>query len=167
MAASKMRAYWLVGVPLLGVVAGMFVRVDKHQSTLYNVTVYDHCKVDSTQNEVQVRVGDRVAWPSATALPYSANFSSDHTPFHTLDYSGTPIPAVGPAPIKVTGDANCHAPKSTLDKNCYFEYQIFEDGLTACNDPGVRVVPPQLMPVWQWLWFQLESLSKSFRGSHT
>jgi hypothetical protein len=164
MAGSNTRIYWFVGVPLLAILASLFIPVNK-PSTPYQIRVYIHCHVDSTQEEVQVHIGDTVAWPSATTFNYSANFSADHTPFHVGDYTGAPVPTVGSAPAKVTGDKDCHAPKSPVDAKCYFDYSVYVDGTNKCNDPGIRVVPSNQITLLELFLVKFKALLASLFGS--
>jgi hypothetical protein len=111
-----------------------------------------------------------VAWVSATSLPYSANFSADHTPFHTGGPSGPPVPVVPSVPRTgsgqlVTGDASCNNPTSAVDAKCYFDYSVYVDGTNKCNDPGIRVVPSNQITLLELFLVKFKALLASLFGS--
>src|SRR5277367_2969263 len=137
--------------------------------TVCTVEMNPVCSVPQPDPDtVCVAINSHLIWTrdKTTGTNYSVHFAG-RTPFHDGSLSGAPIPSVnGQVATRVTSDDQCRAPSSSADSACYFSYDLYKNGLygsndaTPCADPGVRVVPPTLVPFWVWIEQQLANSGK-------
>ncbi len=150
MRAFRICVYCLLLFPLLGA-HSCTVDQRKGLSIKYCDTSAYTCTVQidpgnpsciaTAQNPQDVPLGYKLIWasPTPTTPPhvYSANFWSSKVPFPPN--SSSPVTTVNAGVgVTVTGDSECNSSTTT---GCYFPYLILKDGIKACSDPGVHVVP--------------------------
>jgi hypothetical protein len=130
MRASRI-CYWIVSVPLLGILGCSNSSYTKKgpEGETPTVTI-TNC--NANPDTVLVHRGRDLTWNIADGQSYSIRFTG-HTPF-----SSSTIPP-GQSQ-KATGDFWCNT-LGGIDKGlCVYPYDLIKDG-SKCPDPGVHIVP--------------------------
>ena len=135
MRAFRIGGYWLMLFPLFGILGcgGSAVYIKKGVETKTNTVKINNC--NATPDWVQVLKNDTLTWiiDSSDGHTYSVNFpSSAPISSHTVP------PGQGQ---KVTGDFLCTTLGWINGHYCEFQYNLIQDGVKTCPDPGVHVVP--------------------------